>query len=169
MNTPTPSQISADVARGLEIRQLQTDLKAELKAIETRLEQAGLAGEQILLQDEDREGRQFLARSPQAGLAIPVVFESDQIVNSFAEGTPLHAKLQEFFQKHPGPMGMDAFYGRHVIYERRPADGQAVRRLAREFLGTAAPEFVSRIIRRNKHGIPISRTVIAWDHARPLE
>jgi hypothetical protein len=51
-----------DVDRGLVIVAMIKDLKEELKGIETRLEKAGLAGEQIDLIDEEREGRQFLAR-----------------------------------------------------------------------------------------------------------
>jgi len=168
--TPTPQQISAAVARGLEIRTQQDALKRELKHIETLLEAAGLAGEHILLQDEDREGRQYLARSPQAGCAIPIVFESDQIPASFRAGSPTHAALVQFFREHPDtPIGGEAFYRPQLTYERAPADGQALRRLAREMLGTAAPELISRLIVRDKHGIPRSRTVIAWDQPRPID
>ena len=60
----TPQQISSDIERGIELRNTIKTAQAELKAIEKRLEQAGLEGEQIPLQEADREGRQFLARSP---------------------------------------------------------------------------------------------------------
>jgi hypothetical protein len=81
----TPTQISTDIERGLELRATIKSAQAELKTIEKRLEQAGLEGDQIPLQEQDREGRQFLARSPKLGLVVPVVFESDQIIASETE------------------------------------------------------------------------------------
>lgn len=157
----TPSQIAADVARGLEIKKQQKALAAELKAIEKRLEQAGLEGDQIPLQEEDREGRQFLAAS--SDRIVPVVFESDQIIASFKPDSEIHQLIAERAGTH-----LPAFYTETRSYDRVPKDGQAFRRAAREILGTAAPAFISACLQRDKGGIPKSRTVIAWDNARDV-
>ena len=54
--------VRADVDRGLAIRDEVEKLGAELKAINKRLQQAALAGEQVDLNDADREGlRQMLS------------------------------------------------------------------------------------------------------------
>ena len=159
----TPTQISADIARGLELR---TTIKAnttELKAIEKRLEAAGLEGEQIPLQEAEREGRQFLARCPALGLVIPVVFESDQIVASFLPDSPTHGALL-------GLAGAELprFFIQPAKYERVPKDGLEFRKLARACFAERAPEFIAASLLRDKAGIPKSKTVIAWDDARQL-
>lgn len=163
----TATQISTDVARGIIIRQQIKDLQAELKTIEKRLESAGLEGSQIPLQEEDREGRQFLARSPQAGVVVPVVFESDQIVASCRVGDQLHTGLMAFAETYPGT-NVSQFYQTVTTLQRVPKDGQAFRKLAREQLGPNAATFVSLCLQRDKEGIPRSRTIIAWDNAKPL-
>ncbi len=157
----TASQIAHDVARGLEIKKQQKTLAAELKAIESRLEQAGLEGDQIPLQEEDREGRQFLAVS--ADRIVPVVFESDQIIASFKPDSEIHKAIAAQAGQH-----FPAFYSDSRSFDRVPKDGQAFRRAAREILGTAAPAFINACLQRDKGGIPKSRTVIAWDNARDV-
>jgi hypothetical protein len=157
----TLTQIAADVARGLEIKKQQKALANELKAIEKRLEQAGLEGDQIPLQEEDREGRQFLAAS--ADRIVPVVFESDQIIASFKPDSEIHKAISSLAGQH-----FPAFYSDSRSFDRLPKDGQTFRRAAREILGTAAPAFISACLQRDKGGIPKSRTVIAWDNARDV-
>jgi hypothetical protein len=158
----TKTQIAADVQRGLQLRQEIKARQAELKAIEKRLEQAGLEGEQIPLQEEDREGRQFLARGGDA--VVPVVFESDQLIASFRLGSETEARLEEFAAEHP--VELARFYEAETTYSRVPKDGLAFRKLARDLLGVAAPRFISLCIQRDKSGAPKSRTVIAWDNAK---
>jgi hypothetical protein len=159
----TPQQVSADIERGIELRK---DIKAaqnELKAIEKRLEQAGLEGEHIPLQEEDREGRQFLARSPKLGIIVPVVFESDQIIGSLSPGTDTHTELTGIARDR-----FPQFFQASNKLDRVPKDGQAFRKLARELLTADAPAFISASLQRDKSGIPKSRTIIAWENSKPI-
>jgi len=158
----TKTQIAADVERGLQLRQQIKTLTVELKAVEKRLEQAGLEGDQIPLQEEDREGRQFLARGGAA--VVPVVFESDQLIASFRLGSETETKLAAFARQRQADL--DLFYEAETTYSRVPKDGLAFRRIAREQLGVYAPEFIGLCIQRDKTGAPKSRTVIAWDNAK---
>ena len=160
----TPQQISQDIERGIELRSTIKSSQAELKAIEKRLEQAGLEGEQMPLQEADREGRQFLARSPKLGLAVPVVFESDQIIASFVPDSDIHHVLNDLSIGQ-----LDRFFSETRKFERLQKDGQIYRKTAREILGSTAPSFIAASLQRDKAGIPKSRTVIAWDNARPLD
>lgn len=162
----TPQQISSDVSRGLVIRDQIKTWQAELKAIEKRLEQAGLEGDQIPLQEPDREGRQFIARSHQAGIAVPVIFESDQIVASFRDTSAMALDLIDFCDEKE--IRLHEFYSPITSYTRVQKDGQEFRKTARQRLGTLAPEFISHCLQRDKDNIPRSRTIIAWDNAKPL-
>lgn len=159
----TATQISADVERGLELRETIKSAQAELKTIEKRLEAAGLEGEQVPLQDADREGRQFLARSPKLGLIVPVIFESDQIVASFAPHTDIHASLTAIANGH-----LPEFFRETRKYERIQKDGQNFRKAACQILAERAPAFISAALQRDKSGIPKSRTLIAWDNAKTI-
>ena len=160
----TPQQISQDVATAIDQRAIIKQAQTILKGCEKRLEQAGLEGEQIPLQEADREGRQFLARCPQLNLIVPVVFESDQIIASLISGSELHHELVEVCGDH-----FPLFFTRANKLDRVHKDGQQFRQKAREALCAAAPEFVSLCLQRDKSGIPKSRTIIAWDNARKLD
>jgi len=160
----TPQQISQDIERGIELRSIIKSSQTELKAIEKRLEQAGLEGEQIPLQETDREGRQFLARSPKLGLVVPVVFESDQIIASFAPESDIHHALNDLSIGQ-----LTSFFTETRKFERIQKDGQIYRKSARELLGSTAPAFIAASLQRDKAGIPKSRTVIAWENSRPLD
>jgi hypothetical protein len=163
----TPQQISSDVSRGLVIRDQIKTWQAELRAIEKRLEQAGLEGDQIPLQEPDREGRQFLARSPGSGVVVPVVFESDQIVASFQSESVLGANIIQFCELRK--IDLSPFYQKVSGYARVPKDGQQFRKIARERLDILAPDFLAHCLQRDKDGIPKSRTIIAWDNVKPLD
>lgn len=160
----TPQQISADVARGLELREQIKTAQAELKSIEKRLEAAGLEGDQIPLQEADREGRQFLARSAKAGVVVPVVFESDQIIASVVVGTELHTTLTRMAGEN-----LPKFFAASNKLDRIQKDGQAFRKIARETFEFEAPAFINACLQRDKAGIPKSRTIIAWDNVKPLD
>ncbi len=163
----TPQQISSDLERGIDLRATIKTAQAELKAIEKRLEQAGLEGEQIPLQEADREGRQFLARSPKLGLIVPVVFESDQIVASYRQGSEFDSTMQSYCVEHE--IYLHRFFVPETTYGRLAKDGQNFRKSAREILGSKAPDFVAQCLQRDKAGIPKSRTLIAWDNAKPID
>ncbi len=159
----TPQQISTDIERGIELRATIKSAQAELKNIEKRLEQAGLEGDQIPLQEQDREGRQFLARSPKLGLVVPVVFESDQIIASVTPDTETYRDLTREAGEH-----FPAFFRPTSALARVPKDGQTYRKHARELLGEFAPVFIQSSLQRDKSGIPKSRVLIAWDNAKPI-
>ncbi len=158
----TPQQIAADVARGLIIRAEITRLEIELDAIEERLEAAGLAGIQIPLQDKEREGKQYLA----IGLdrIVPVRFESDQIVGSFAPDSLMHLAVAQIAGTH-----LAKFFKDVRKFERVPKDGNAFRKLGRKLL---TPDAFAKLIHActavDKTGIPKSKTIIGWDDAKPI-
>lgn len=160
----TATQISSDIERGIELRITIKTAQAELKSIEKRLEEAGLEGEQVPLQEADREGRQFLARSPKLGLIIPVVFESDQIIASFQPGTPIHDDLTAHSIGQ-----LSRFFAASSKFDRIQKDGQTYRKAAREILGSTAPAFIAASLQRDKAGIPKSRTIIAWENAKRID
>jgi hypothetical protein len=160
----TPQQISSDIERGLELRNTIKTAQAELKSIEKRLEQAGLEGQQIPLQEADREGRQFLARSPKLGVVVPVVFESDQIIASVQPDSDIYNALLVISGTHFGK-----FWQPVSKFDRIQKDGQAYRKTAREILGELAPTFIAASLQRDKAGIPKSRTIIAWENTKQLD
>lgn len=161
----TPQQIAADVDRLLEIKTEIARLTDELKAIEARLEQAGLAGEQVPLQDADREGKQYLARG--SSRIVPVRFESDLIAGSFKPNSQMHQQVLAALGDHGDKL--PSFFADVRTFERVPKDGQAFRKLARELLPPAAfAALISAATQRTKDGIAKSKTVIAWDDARPI-
>lgn len=161
----TPTQIAADVDRLLEIKTRIAELTLELKTIEARLEQAGLDGEQVPLVDADREGKQYLARG--SAKIIPIRFESDLIAGSFKPDSEMHKACI-------AALGADAdklpeFFADTRTFERVPKDGLAFRKLARELLPAASfAALVAAATQRTKDGLPKSKTVIAWDEAKPL-
>lgn len=159
----TPTQITADVDRGIEIVSQIDTLKAELKLIESRLEQAALAGETVPLVDEDREGRQFLATG--SSVTLPVILESDQIAGSWKKDCEMHKALVEILgEEHKATLSR--LYRPTDSYERVPKDGKAFRAAAFEQFGPAlGARVITTAISRDKHGIPKSRIVIPWDRA----
>lgn len=163
----TPQQISTDIERGIELRSIIKSAQKEIKAIESRLEQAGLEGEQIPLQEADREGRQFLARSPKLNLIVPVVFESDQVIASFRKDSTFDQEIQSYCALQG--IRLQDFFVQETTYKRLAKDGQDFRQTTRRILGNKAPEFVSKFLQRDKAGIPRSRTIIAWENSRSLD
>lgn len=163
----TPQQIAADIERGIQIREEMARLSAELKQIESRLEAAGLAGEHIPLQDKDREGKQFLARS--SDKIVPIRFESDLIAGSFAPESLMHkAVLSALGEAHADKLVR--FFKDTRTFERVPKDGKQFRKIAREILdGHTFARLIQAATMRNKDGIAKSKTVIAWDDAKPID
>lgn len=159
----TPQQIAADISRGLEIRAELARLALELDAIEKRLESAGLEGHQIPLQDKEREGKQYLAMGQK--VFVPVRFESDQIVGSFAPDSIMHIAVQKIAGIH-----LVKFFKDVRKFERVPKDGNEFRKLARKLLSPAAfAELIQACTARDKTGMPKSKTIIGWDDAKPLD
>ena len=158
----TPTQIAADIARGIEIKDEIAKLEAELDQIEKRLESAGLAGPHIPLQEAEREGKQFLAHG--SSKIVPIRFESDQIVGSFSPDSTMHLAVAAAAGDK-----LARFYKDVRKFERVPKDGNAFRKLARKLLEPAQyAALITACISRDKTGIPKSKTVIAWDDAKPI-
>jgi hypothetical protein len=54
-------------------------------------------------------------------------------------------------------------------FVRVPKDGKAFRQIAREILDSDTfARLISAVTQRDKHGIAKSKTVVAWDDARPI-
>lgn len=159
----TPEQIAADIERGIVIKAEIARLTAELKQIEERLEAAGLKGDQVPLQNANLEGKQYLAKSPKH--CLPVRFESDLVAGSFAPDSIMHKEVLAITGEH-----FSKFFKRTVVFKRIQKDGEGFRKKARAIL---LPEAFAKLIKavtmRDKHGIPKSRTVVAWDDAKPLD
>lgn len=151
--------IRADVDRGIEICAELEKLEAELKKIEARLKEAGLHGDQVNLQDADREGKQFLAKG--TSRIVPVIFTADLIIGEFSASSPkaqmirtaAHGKLAEFFK----PVNK---------FENRFDSGKKFRLRAGELLGAAAPNFITACVARDKEGIPKSQIKVEWSSAK---
>lgn len=159
----TPAQIACDIERGHEIKTLMAALTVELKAIEERLAKAGAAGVQIPLQDANREGRQFLARSERR--IVPVRFESDLIAASFDPDSLMHKEAAAI----AGDL-LPRFFKQSNKFARVPEDGEDFRILARELLKPDQfAELIRAVTQRDKKGIAKSKIVVGWKDAKPIE
>lgn len=159
----TELQIAADIERGIEIKAQLAALAEELKAIEKRLESAGLNGEQIPLQDANREGKQFLARSSQR--IVPVRFESDLIAASFDPDSIMHKQAAEI----AGDL-LPRFFKQSTKFARVPEDGEDFRILARAILEPDKfAALIQAVTQRDKKGIAKSKIVVGWKDAKPLD
>lgn len=158
----TPAQIAADIERGLQIKTLMAELADELKAIEARLAAAGAKGEQIPLQDANREGRQFLARSERR--IVPVRFESDLIAASFDPDSIMHKECVAI----AGDL-LPRFFKQSNKFARVPEDGEDFRILARQLLEPDKfAELIRAVTQRDKKGIAKSKIVVGWKDAKPV-
>ena len=153
--------IRADVDRGLEIRAQLDKLKAELKDIDTRLQMAALKGEQVELQDADREGRQFLAKGTDC--VLPVVLTADMLMGSFMANSQPHRDIQNIAGPHFGK-----FYKSVHKFENRFESGKKFRATAAELLGLDAPRLITAGVARDKDGIARSAVKVMWEETRPL-
>jgi hypothetical protein len=157
------TQIATDIERGIQIKAEIATLTEELKAIEKRLEAAGQTSDQVPLQDPNREGKQYLARS--AGRIVPVRFESDLLAASFPADSPMHKDAAAAAGEH-----LPKFFAQSSSYGRVPKDGEAVRKLARQLLAADRfAAFIRAVTARDKSGIAKSRIVVAWADAKSLD
>lgn len=153
------------VDRGLKIRAQIKALNKELEGIEAHLEQAALKGEQIPLEDEDLEGRQFLARGSEK--IIPVVLTSDLLLKSFASDSATHKSVLSALAD--GAL-LGRFFKPFKTYKTLIDAPKKFRSAAGEILGPkAAPPLIDACKARDKHGLPKSETKIHWDRARDKE
>jgi hypothetical protein len=153
----------ADVDRGLQIVGELKMLQEELDRIEARLEAAGLDGEQVELNDPDREGRQFLARGSEK--IVPVVFTADLLVQSFQDNSDVHRRIVLAI---PAGHYVRDFFRPVRVFKTLFDSGKQFRAKAAELFGESAPTFISACLQRDKESIPKSKVVIAWDRAEEI-
>ena len=151
--------IKADVDRGIEIREQMEKLKAELKDIETRLHHAALHGEQVELNDAEREGRQYLATG--SDRIVPVILTADLIRASFTANSEIHRQIAAVANGW-----INRFYKPESKYESRFDSGKKFRQMAAELLGLNAPAFITACVARDKDGIAKSSIKVAWDETK---
>jgi len=154
------SPIRADVDRGLAIVDEMARLQEELDLIESRLEAAGLEGEQVELNDPDREGRQFLAQGSKS--VVPVVFTADLIVQSFQVDSDVHRRIVLAI---PAGHYIRDFFRSVRVFKTLFDSGKQFRAKAAELLGDSAPAFISACLQRDKDNIPKSKVRIEWQRA----
>lgn len=150
--------IKSDVDRGIEIRKLMIDLKKEFDAIEARLEEAGLNGEQKELEDAEREGRQYLAKGTSA--IVPVIFTADLLRGSFQADSATHHKIDLAAKGN-----IRQFYKRVSAFANLFDNGKNFRAHATEVLSEHAPAFITACVARDKQGIAKSAVKVDWDRA----
>mgnify|MGYP005851966063 CR=1 FL=1 len=150
------------VDRGLELRREIASLEAEAKVCDEVLRAAALQGEQVELVDADREGRQFFARGSSA--VVPVVLTSDLIMQSFADGSPAHARLEAAAGDRLGK-----FYRAVTTWKLLARSGKALRMEAALELGDRAAEFVAAAVVRDKYGVPRSNIKVEWERAEEVQ
>jgi glutaredoxin len=149
--------IQQDVDRGLEIVEEIELLKEELKKIEGRLTASGLKGDQVPLEDEDREGRQWIAKG--SDKQVPVIFTADAIIGGFADDSPAHLKI-----KAAAGSSLKEFF--KITWKNRIEDGKKFRARATELLADKAPQFITACLARDKEGMPKSKIVVAWHETK---
>jgi glutaredoxin len=150
---------SALVDRGIELVLSLEALTAELKAIEEKLHELALAGEQVPLEDKSREGRQYLARG--TSQTVPVVLTSDILVATCQDASSVQERIKAAAGDH-----FTTFFKRVVTWKRMFDDGQVFRRKADEILGAAAPAFIVACRQVDRNGIPKSAIKVDWERAK---
>lgn len=163
----TPSAIRADVDRGLEIVDEMATLQDELEKIEARVEAAGLAGEQVELNDPDREGRQFIARG--SAKTVPVVFTADLLVGQFQVDSDVHRGIIRAMMAENYTRFFSDFFRSVHVFKTLFDSGKKFRAHAAELLGKNAPAFISACLQRDKTGVPKSKVVIDWQRAEEIK
>jgi hypothetical protein len=147
------------VDRGLALVAQIAELQDELAEIEAVLEKAALAGEQIELEDEERDGRQFLARGSR--LVVPVVITADMLTKSFGADSHIHEKIAAVAGDK-----LRQFFRPQTTWKTLFDSGKIFRRKAREILGDdAAPAFITACVARDKNGIAKNAIKIEWKRA----
>lgn len=151
------------VDRGLEVKGQLKVLQEELKAIEGKLAEAGLCGEQVPLKDPEREGKRFLARG--SGVIVPVVFTADSLVGTFKRHSALHQRIEA---ASGGDDVFLALFRPWDGFERVIEDGKKFRAEARQLAGAKAPALITACLARDKNGTPKNTIKVCWEDAEPV-
>jgi hypothetical protein len=155
-------EVQTLVDRGLELLGLVVPMLEELKRVDARLEELALAGEQVDLEDSERDGRQFLARGSER--IVPVVITADALIKQFQAHTPKHDEVRAVAGER-----LPQFYREVTKYERVIDSGKKFRKAALEVLGKDdGARLITACIARDKHGIPKNAIKIEWDRAKEV-
>lgn len=148
------------VDMGIALRAEIAARQADLKDIEAALKARALKGEQIPLVNEEREGRQWLAKGTEK--TIRVVLTADEIMASFRDASSSHLALEIVARDNLG-----AFYAKETVWRNIHPSGLVFRRTAADVLGPKVGSvFVAACLRRDKHGVPRSTVKVEWDNAK---
>lgn len=159
---PSPSQLATLVDEAIQLRAEIAARTARLKEVESLIEAAALQGPHQDLADPDREGKQFRACSA-SGRVLPVIFTSDNLIQSFQDKSDKHNELLEI----AGPDHLRRLFKRPTKWETMFTDGHKFRAAARELLPEAdAIRFLAACRQVDKAGIPKSSTKFAWDQVQ---
>ena len=143
------------VDRGLALYEAIKAQETELDIIEKRLGDIALAGKQVPLEDEAREGMQYIAQG--TSQTIPIIITADIVSKSFKHNSPAHARIEAAAHGH-----LTEFYRIETSWKLIPKDGKALRREAAATLEDKAPEFISAVLQRDRQGLPKSDVKIQW-------
>ena len=157
----SPRTVKALVDRGHQVKKKLLALADELKDINAQLQAVALEGEQIPLQDEDREGKQYIARG--SSVTVPVVITADALVQSFSKDSREHLRIAD-----KAGDKLDQFYTLKPKYEICDENGKRFRLLAASILGDDAPAFITACKAVDKNGVPKNKIVVEWDRAEEL-
>lgn len=159
---PTPDQLAALVDEALRLRAEIAIRAARLKELESLIEAAALEGPHEDLQDADREGKQFRATA-RSGRVLPVIFTSDNLIQSFQDKSEKHTELLEI----AGEAYLPRLFKKPTKWETMFTDGQKFRAAVRELFAEAdAIRFLQACRQVDKAGIPKSQTKFAWDQVK---
>lgn len=147
-----------DVERAVALIEKIEKSKEELKLIEKKLIAAALAAPELHLplEEEERDGKQVVVRS-RAGVRVPILFTSDNLVKSFARDSSVHEKIKDAAGSH-----FDVLFKPINTFKTFFDDAQVFRQKCRELFGNASPAVISACVARDKDGIPTSQTKIDW-------
>ena len=150
------------IARGIELKKTIETAIAELKTITADIITIARHTDHVDLVDAEREGKQALLAGAD-DVVLPVIFESDMILGTIPAQSAKHKDLLIKYKAE----NLGNFYRQKNILEMLPKDGKAFRKLANHtFAPDTAAQFVRDCLARDKHGIPKSRIVVAWDDIR---
>lgn len=149
------------VKRGLKIQEEIKRLNDELKEIESLLESKALAGEQVELEDADREGRQYIAMSEL--FSVPVIITADLVINSFIKDSANHTKIAAIAGDD-----LKKFYSKKTSFHLVQETGKAFRQAALQELPEKGAELISACTARDKHGIAKNSIKVDWSRSKLL-
>jgi hypothetical protein len=156
--------LSAAITRVVAINAQIATLEAERKPLLAIIEQAGINGPHVPLEDAEREGKQTIIQTPTHTLRVRL--ESDNLVGGFEIGSELEKSITELITKEQ----LNELFKVVNKYDRKESDGHKFRLKAKKAIKDQAVylKLIKALRSLDKDGIPKSKTVIAWDTIETL-